>query len=688
MLMSFWSWKEREALAFATGKGCGLRGVLPMPLAWLAILLVFCLASPAKATVVVDAMSVMVQMTKEDLIVVTERFEATVSEDRSNHGMYRTIPLKPRFEGLERQKVGFRVMGVFIDGKPYPTDDVKQIDGGVCVYMRDQKRWLAKGKHVFWLRYETTQQVAFFEDHDELTWNAVGSEWKDGVGRASCLVLAPEGASISDDRAWTGKVGSKESEVERFRGRSKEGLDAVLYRTTGPVRPGCDFTVAVSLPKGHIAEPVPYRPEEDLPFTLASVLCLAATALTTFLLWHFRGRDPRTGPVTPLFYPPRLPNRLKGGDRKSRFLSAAAVSYLYSDGNDIPKFCSTGFAALLLQLQAKGKYALKGNAKTCYVLEQPGGKPRDFEPLSPEEESVLDRFRGSALRFDAVDDARILLSMWDAARDCLEAEFPRMYEPCIAEITASFTLSWWCFLLLSFWHELAVWGFDWKALSLSSVTWTLACATCPPALAWVAAIFSPVGWGELKGKYIMAPLLALAAMALASDLSWSDTLQKACAFCILAIPLLFAPFMGRPSVELAELKRQIKGFAMYLRATETDSLNLINSPEEDLVLYTRYLPYAVALHCEDAWGWRFAGQLSLLGETASEALDGAGISALRHNLEESLSKGTAPIVLRGGGDDDTPSSVRSTSSSGSVSSFSREGGGSGSGGGGGGGGGC
>ncbi|MBQ2475840.1 MAG: hypothetical protein II515_01015, partial [Desulfovibrio sp.] len=63
----------------------------------------------------------MVQMTKEDLIVVTERFEATVSGNRSNHGMYRTIPLKPRFEGLERQKVGFRVMDVFIDGKPCPT---------------------------------------------------------------------------------------------------------------------------------------------------------------------------------------------------------------------------------------------------------------------------------------------------------------------------------------------------------------------------------------------------------------------------------------------------------------------------------------------------------------------------------------------------------------------------------------
>ena len=657
-------------------------------LIWLPFWLACCLASPARAAVAVDAMRVMVQMTKEDRIVVTERFEATVSEDMTNHGMYRTIPLTPRFEGLERQKVGFRVLGVSIDGKPYPADDVKEIEGGVCVYMRDRTAWLAKGRHVFWLRYEITQQVAFFEDHDELTWNAVGSEWKGGVGRASCLVLAPEGASIRDDRAWTGKVGSKESDAERTRGRTKEGLDAVLYKTKGPVRGGSDFTVAVSIPKGFVAQPSPYRPEEDLPFTLAALLCLAASALTAFLFWHFHGRDPRTGPVAPLFYPPRVPKRQAGDGRKNRFLSAAASNFLSKGESNDLGFGNTGFAALLLQLQAKGKIAVRGNAIDGYSLARPGGRPRDFEPLSPEEEAVMRRFSMSELCLQIEDDARIVLAMKRDARKSLFDDFPKMYEPCLREIAASLSLSWWCFLLLGFWHELAAWAFDWKALTLSAAGKALACAAVPPALAFGAALLAPVGWDDLKTKYVMAPLLGLGVLGLASSLPWSSPLQQACAFGILAVPLLFAPFMGRPTPELASLLLQLKGFAMYLRAAETDSLNLVNPPLEDLNLYTRYLPYAVALHCEDAWGRRFASQLSLLDGTDDWSLAATDGQLWRKSLAECLVKGDTPLPLRGGGGDDSPRSVRSTSSSGSVSSFSRGGGGSGSGGGGGGGGGC
>jgi hypothetical protein len=564
---------------------------------------------------------------------------------------------------------------------------VKQIDGGVCVYMRDQKRWLAKGKHVFWLRYEITQQVAFFEDHDELTWNAVGSEWKDGVGWASCLVLAPEGAAIRDDRAWTGKVGSKESEAERARGRTKEGLDAVFYKTKGPVREGSDFTVAVSIPKGFVAEPAPYRPEKDLPFTLLCAGLLLAVALASWLLWHFRGRDPETGPVAPLFYPPRMPKRLAGEDRKYRFLSAGAVNYLAQGESNAIAFTGTGFAALLLQLQAKGRIAIRGNPKTGYVLDQPGGRPRDFEPLSPEEEAVLERFRGTGLVFSSRDDARIVLAM---ERDCakrLDADFPHMYEPCLLEIAASLALSWWCFLLLSFWHELAAWGFAWQTLTQSATVKALMCAIVPPALAYGAALIAPVGWDDLKEKYVMAPLLGLGVLGAASMLPWSSPLQQAFAFAVLAVPLLFAPFMGRPTVELAGLLHQIKGFAMYLMAAETDSLNLVNPPEEDINLYTRYLPYAVALYCEKAWGRRFASQLSLLDDDAASTLSGAGVSEWQQRLTSSLATAAVPKFRRRRGGSSS-SRVHSTSANGKVSSFSSHGGGSGSGGGGGGGGGC
>ena len=668
-----------------------LRTALSGRLACLAVLawLVLCWpAGPVRAAVIVDAMRVMVQMTKEDRIVVTERFEATVTGNRSNHGMYRTIPLKPRFEGLERQKVGFRVIGVSIDGKPYPADDVKEIEGGVCVYMRDKAAWLAKGRHVFWLRYEITQQVAFFEDHDELTWNAVGSEWKNGVGWASCLVLAPEGAAIRDDRAWTGKVGSKESEVERTRGRTKEGLDAVFYRTKGPVRTGSDFTVALSIPKGFVAEPAPYRPEEDLPFTLLCAGLLLATALASWLLWHFHGRDPATGPVAPLFYPPRMPKRLAGEDRKNRFLPAAAVNYLAQGESNAIGFVDTGFAALLLQLQAKGRIAIRGNPSAGYSLVQPGGRALDFEPLSWEEERAMDKFHGPELKLDAKDDARIVLSMKRQAGKSLDADFPAMYEPCLKEIAASLTLSWWCYLFLRHWHELAAWAFDWSAATGSGVVLALLMATAPPAVAYRAALIAPVGWDDLKEKYVMAPLLGLMTLGLAKMLPWSSPGQQACAFGILAVPLFFAPFMGRPTVELADLLRQIKGFAMYLQAAETDSLNLVNPPEEDLNLYTRYLPYAVALYCEAAWGRRFASRLSLLDDTAS-TLSGADISEWRQRLAASLDKGSAPTVRRSrGGGGYSSSRVSSTSSKGSVSSFSSGGGGSGSGGGGGGGGGC
>ncbi|MCR5258719.1 MAG: DUF2207 domain-containing protein [Desulfovibrio sp.] len=644
-------------------------------------------AGSVRAAVIVDAMRVMVKMTKEDRIVVTERFEATVTGDRTNHGMYRTIPLKPRFEGLERQHVGFKVIGVSIDGKPYPTDDVKQIDGSVCVYMRDQKRWLAKGKHVFWLRYEITQQVAFFEDHDELTWNAVGSEWKDGVGWASCLVLAPEGAAIRDDRAWTGKVGSKESEAERARGRTKEGLDAVFYKTKGPVREGSDFTVAVSIPKGFVAEPAPYRPEKDLPFTLLCAGLLLAVALASWLLWHFRGRDPETGPVAPLFYPPRMPKRLAGEDRKYRFLSAGAVNYLAQGESNAIAFTGTGFAALLLQLQAKGRIAIRGNSKAGYSLVQPGGSPHDFEPLSWEEERIMDRFREPELKLDARDDAKAVLSMKRQAGKSLDSDFPAMYEPRQKEIAAIFTLSWWCYLFLYHWHELAAWAFNWQALTLPMAVNAVMCTIVPPVLACGAARIAPVGWDEVKEKYVMAPLLGLAAFQLARMLPWSSPAQQACAFGILAAPLLFAPFMGRPTAELADLLRQIKGFAMYLMAAETDSLNLVNPPEEDINLYTRYLPYAVALYCEKAWGRRFASQLSLLDDDATSTLSGAGVSEWQQRLTSSLATAAVPKFRRRRGGSSS-SRVHSTSANGKVSSFSSHGGGSGSGGGGGGGGGC
>ncbi len=643
----------------------------------LCILFAFFLCRPlsAIAAVSIDDMSVQVKMTNEDRIIVTEKFKATISSDFANHGIYRTIPLEPRFEGFERQNVTFKVLAVFIDGKPFPIDDVKQITGGVAVYLRDKANYLAKGPHDFLLRYEVTQQVAFFEDHDELTWNAVGSQWENGVGKASCLVTAPPGADINDTRAWTGAVGSKESEVEKTQGKTQDGLAAVLYRTKGSVHKGQDFTVAVSLPKGHIAEPVPYRPEEDMTFTLVCAGCLLLVSLTTFIIWLQRCRESASSSTSPSSNPPLMPERLTRKGRKNRFLSAATVNFLCRDKDK-------SFSSLLLQLQAKGRLSIEKNANGGYFLTKEAGDLIDFEPLSAEEEAAMKEFRKPVLNMDRKKDAMQLFSMQQASQQVLQHDFPgRGIERRPIEKKVCLAVSWLCLAFVWNWHKLAVWNFTVNTNAIAYATTAFLLVAAIVLLAAFAPI--PSGWGELKKKYIMAPLLGVVASMFATSVPWSSPLQQALVFGMLVLPLLCVPFMDKQSRELAEINNQAKGFSKYLKASNPDSLKLANRPREDAGLFARLLPYAIALDAEKPWRRRFAGNPTIRYSSAGKAFIPMWQQELERKMRRAY-KNWFSTKQRSS----SPSSVFSTSSSGSTSSFSSGGGGSGSGGGGGGGGGC
>ncbi len=55
---------------------------------------------------------------------------------------------------------------------------------------------------------------------------------------------------------------------------------------------------------------------------------------------------------------------------------------------------------------------------------------------------------------------------------------------------------------------------------------------------------------------------------------------------------------------------QIEGFREYLGVAEEDRLNALNPPEKTPELFERFLPYAVALDCQNAWAAKFAGVLA------------------------------------------------------------------------------
>jgi uncharacterized membrane protein len=64
---------------------------------------------------------------------------------------------------------------------------------------------------------------------------------------------------------------------------------------------------------------------------------------------------------------------------------------------------------------------------------------------------------------------------------------------------------------------------------------------------------------------------------------------------------------------------QIEGFREYLSVAEEDRLNVMNPPQKTPELFERFLPYAVALDCQNAWAAKFASVLAAAGAAATTA---------------------------------------------------------------------
>lgn len=69
---------------------------------------------------------------------------------------------------------------------------------------------------------------------------------------------------------------------------------------------------------------------------------------------------------------------------------------------------------------------------------------------------------------------------------------------------------------------------------------------------------------------------------------------------------LFLHIMKAPSIKGRALLDEVEGFKMYLETAESELLKTVDKvPEKSLSLYERFLPYAMALHVESAWGNKF-----------------------------------------------------------------------------------
>jgi uncharacterized membrane protein YgcG len=127
---------------------------------------------------------------------------------------------------------------------------------------------------------------------------------------------------------------------------------------------------------------------------------------------------------------------------------------------------------------------------------------------------------------------------------------------------------------------------------------------------------------------------------------------------------------------------QIEGFKMFLETAEKDRLEMLNPPNVTPALFESFLPYAIALDCENQWSKKFEAQASAAGMGADQSY---GYTPLWYSGTSFSNLGAAGFVSSLGSS--LGSAAASAATAPGSSSGSGGGGFSGGGGGGGGGGG-
>ncbi|MBK8198419.1 MAG: DUF2207 domain-containing protein [Acidobacteria bacterium] len=345
--------------------------------ALLAALAACCFALTAAAEEKVSSFDVAIRVQADGDIIVSETLEVFSEGSAIQRGIFRDLPRYYADDAHEGDKLPYQydVKRVRRDGErePYETET----DGNAFrIRIGDPDVYITYGAHTYEIEYEVKNQIRYFEDHDELYWNVTGNYWLLPIDEASVRITLPDGARVTGQSAYTGRIGEAGSD---YTARETDG--AYEVRTTRALGSQEGLTVSLSLAKGVIAPPSLGDKGTLWWFRHGALAVLLASfaGVLLFLLSSFQkvGQDPPKPPLFPRYEPP------KG-------YSPAAAHHIYYRGFR----GHTALVSTLMNMGVKGLVDIDASDKKSTVLTR---KASDKGILAPEDaglESSL--FSGSA----------------------------------------------------------------------------------------------------------------------------------------------------------------------------------------------------------------------------------------------------------------------------------------------------
>lgn len=605
-----------------------------------------------------------VKVERNGEIIVTETIRLRAEGREIRRGILRDVPTIYTARDGRRVEVGFDVESVTRGGADEDYR-VERLSNGVRIRIGSADRSLSPGQITYVIRYRTTRQIGFFQNFDELYWNATGTGWTFPIDVAEARITLPEPVNFTQSAFYTGPQGATGKDAAIIEQRP----GVIVFRTTRPLPPRSGLTVAAAWPKGVVAPPsqaqlARYWLRDNLPVFIAGA-GIVLLFLYYAYAWLKVGRDPRRGTIIPLFAPPKD-------------MSAPAVRYVAN-----MEFDDRTFSAGILDLAVHGGAKLVDLGKDMQLKKLDGGKGLS-RPVAAMSDELFKS--GATLSLNNTNHKKI-----GGAKEKLRRELSALYVGKLFSNNYRWTgagiLLW---LLMAAAVAISIFVTYGSELGGAMLFGT---AFAGPALIIMTffvlgLIFGRTGFLTFLFGFLFTGAFALAGIAVILGAAYEATHSIFSAYSLsMLLPLLAAPAIAIAFVLLKartvagrKVMDEIEGFKQYLGVAEEDRLNYLHPPEKTPELFERYLPYAVALDVENRWAERFAGVL------AAAAAAGAATAAWYSGNRDIASDPGAFADRIGSSLSSTVASASTApGSSGGGSSGSSGGGSSGGGGGGGGG---
>jgi hypothetical protein len=237
-------------------------------------------------------------------IEVTETIVVRAEGRQIRRGIFRDYPTRYRDRAGNDVEVLYKPRAVLRNDRAEDFSSEKR-GNGVRTYFGSADRMLDHGIHTYTFRYDAGRMLGFFDDYDELYWNATGL-WDFPIDNATATVsfaFEVDGDTLNTS-AYTGPFGGRGQEYLA----SIDFSGSANFETTKPLAAGEGLTISVAWPKGLVEEPGIAKMAWWILSDNLNLLIAIAGLIGMFAyyipVWQRHGKDPAPGVIYTRYAPP------------------------------------------------------------------------------------------------------------------------------------------------------------------------------------------------------------------------------------------------------------------------------------------------------------------------------------------------------------------------------------------------